>query len=86
MSFLVVASVCFFFVWVFEGGRLGFSRDFPQPPDCVGFSRGAQLIDIVFPTFLLGFLNEFSCFCLEFKVVEIRSGGLLIECTQGSLT
>ena len=60
-----------------------FSGEFPNHlPDCVGFGRGAQLVDIVLPTFLLGFLNEFSCFCPEeFEVVEISSGGLLIEFT-----
>ena len=58
-----------------------FSGDFPNhPPDSVGFGRGAQLVDIVLLTFLLGFLNEFLCFCPEeFEVVEISSGGLLIE-------
>ena len=68
---------------MFEGGLLRFSRDFPNhPPDCVGFGRGAQLVDIVLTTFLLGFLNEFSCFCPEeFEVVEISSGGLLTEFT-----
>ena len=76
MSFLVVASI-----WFFESGWLGFSGDFPNyPPDCVGFGRGAQLVDIVLPTFLLDFLNEFSCFYPEdFEVVEISSDGLLIE-------
>ena len=60
-----------------------FSGDFLNPPlDCVGFGREAQLVDIVLPTFLLGFLYEFSCFCPEeFEVVEINRGGLLIEFT-----
>ena len=58
-----------------------FYGDFPNhPPDYVGFGRGAQLVDIVLPTFLLSFLNEFSCFCPEeFEVVKISSGELLIE-------
>ena len=66
-----------------ESGWLGFSGDFPNhPPDCVGFGREAQLVDIVLPTFLLGFLNEFSYFCPEdFEVVKISSGVLLIEFT-----
>ena len=66
---------------MFEGSWLGFSGDFPyRPLECVGFGRGVQLVDIVLRTFLLGFLNEFSCFCPEeFEVVEISSGGLLIE-------
>ena len=60
-----------------------FSRNFPHhPPDCVGFGRGAQLVDIVLPTFLLGFLNEFSFFWPEeFEVIDISSGGLIIEFT-----
>ena len=75
---------CLIFCEVFEGGWLGFSRDFPNlPTDCVGLGRGAQLVDIVLQTFFLGFLNEFSCFCPEeFEVAEISGGGgLLIEFT-----
>ena len=77
----VFSFSCFYLLFVFEGGWLGFSRDFPyHPPDCVGFGRGAQLVDIVLPIFLLGFLNEFLCFCPEeFEVIEINGGGLLIE-------
>ena len=80
MSFLVVASVWFFVrcLRVVDGGFPVGGPD--HCPDCVGFDRGAQLVDIVLSTFLLGFLNEFSCFWPEeFEVVEISSGGLLIE-------
>ena len=46
---------------------------------------GAQLIDIVLITFLLGFLDDFSCFCPEFEVVEISSGGLLLNLRKAVL-
>ena len=52
MTFLVVASVCF----LFDGCWFVVSGNFPQ--DCVGFGKGAQFVEIVLPTFLLGFLNE----------------------------
>ena len=78
----VFSSSCFSLVFceVFEDVCLRFSEDFPNsPPDCVGLGRD-QLVDLVWPTFLLCFLNELSRFYPEdFEVVEICSGGLLIE-------
>ena len=75
MSFLVVevfgssCLFCFFFCCFFC--CFFFFRYFPHhPPDNVCSGRGTKLVDMVLPTFLLGFRYDFSCFCSEkFKSV-----------------
>ena len=64
-----------------------FSRDFPDhPSDCVGFGRGAQLVDIVLPTFLLGVLNEFSCFAQKsLKSLRLVVVGCLLNLRKAAL-
>ena len=57
-----------------------FYGDFPNhPPDYVGFGRGAQLVDIVLPTFPLGYLNE----CL--KSLRLAVVGCLLNLRKAAL-
>ena len=74
MSFLVVASV-----WFFVRYLTVVDYSFPEIfliilQIVLVFGKGAQLVDIVLPTFLLGFLNEFLCFCPE----ELKSMRLVV--------
>ena len=72
MSFLLVASVLFFGRCLRAIGWL-FPRCFPHYcPGSICSGRGNKLVDIILPTFLLGFLYSFSCFCPEkFENMEI---------------
>ena len=80
MSFLV-ASVYFFVkcLWVIGWGFPGIFLIILQIV-LVLVEEPSWLT--VLQTFLLGFLNEFSCSCLEeFEVIEISDGKLLIKFT-----